>query len=62
MNIIFKTRQMEKKLNKIPVVIFSVSGHAKVILDIIESGNSYELLGFIDNETPIGTNILGYKV
>jgi len=49
-------------LKKIPMVIFGVSGHAKVILDIIESGSSYELLGFIDNEAPIGTNVLGYKV
>ena len=49
-------------MKKISVVIFGVSGHAKVILDIIESGNSYELLGFIDNNKPIGTNVLGYKV
>ena len=49
-------------MKKIPVVIFGVSGHAKVILDIIESGDSYELLGFVDNDTPVGTSLLGYKV
>ena len=49
-------------MKRIPVVIFGVSGHAKVILDIIESGDTYELIGFIDNNIPIGTNVLGYKV
>ncbi len=49
-------------MKKIPVVIFGVSGHAEVILDIIESGDSYKLLGFVDNETPVGTSLLGYKV
>ncbi len=49
-------------MSKPRVVIFGVSGHAKVIVDIIESSHSFELAGFIDNDTPIGTNVLGYEV
>ena len=45
------------------VVIFGLSGHAKVIVDIIESIPSLQIIGFIDNVSPAGTNFLGdYKV
>jgi len=44
------------------VVIFGSGGHAKVIVDIIESNDDLELIGFIDtNKTP-GDECLGYKV
>ena len=44
------------------VVIFGCSGHAKVIVDIIESNQNFELIGFIDNFTPESTKILDHKV
>lgn len=44
------------------VVIFGSSGHAKVVLDIIESNNNYELIGFIDKFIPKDTSVLNYKV
>ena len=44
------------------IVIFGSSGHAKVIVDIIESNNNFELIGFIDKLVPKGTIILDYKV
>lgn len=44
------------------VVIFGSSGHAKVIVDIIESESKFELLGFIDKFKSVGDEILGYKV
>ena len=44
------------------VVIFSSSGHAKVVVDVIESNPNFHLVGFIDKFKPIGEKILGYKV
>ena len=43
------------------VVIFGSSGHAKVIVDIIESESKFQLLGFIDKFKSVGDEILGYK-
>ena len=40
------------------VVIFGTSGHAQVIVDIIESDPKFELIGFIDNLIPVGEKIL----
>ena len=47
---------------KTRVVIFGVSGHAKAIVDIIESNNLYTLAGFIDKNIPPGTKVMGYDV
>ena len=44
------------------VVIFGSSGHAKVIVDIIESNNNFELIGFIDKLIPQDTIILNSRV
>lgn len=44
------------------IVIFEGSGHAKVIIDIIESKNNIELIGFIDKLIPQETTVLNYKV
>ena len=44
------------------VVIFGCSGHAKVVVDIIESNNNYELIGFIDKFIPKSTSVLDYTV
>ena len=44
------------------VVIFGCSGHAKVVVDILESNEDYILVGFIDKFIPENTNILNYKV
>ena len=44
------------------VVIFGCSGHAKVVADILESNNKYQLIGFIDKFIPNNTTVLDYKV
>ena len=44
------------------VVIFGCSGHAKVVVDILESNEDYRLIGFIDRFIPENTNVLDYKV
>lgn len=44
------------------LVIFCSSGHAKVIIDIIESNSQFELVGLIDNQIPKGQKLLGYEI
>ena len=44
------------------VVIFGASGHAQVIVDMIENNPKYELVGFIDKYKNIQDTILNYQV
>lgn len=45
------------------VLVYGASGHAKVILDIIEKVGSYRVLGMIDDkESLAGTDFCGYPV
>ena len=49
---------MEKKA----IFIVGASGHAKVIIDIIEKESVYEVVGLIDSFKNKGEEVLGYKV
>lgn len=45
------------------IFIFGASGHAKVVIDIIERQNVYEIAFLIDDNTTLkGTEIYGYRV
>jgi sugar O-acyltransferase (sialic acid O-acetyltransferase NeuD family) len=44
------------------VIIIGAGGHSKVIVDIIQNEQKYEIAGFIDNNLPMGHKILDYKV
>ncbi|MBO0991434.1 acetyltransferase [Bacillus sp. SD088] len=45
------------------IVIFGASGHARVIIDILEKQNKYKIAGlFADTPELIGTNIMGYPI
>lgn len=44
------------------IVVIGSSGHAKVIIDIIEKGGIYSISGIVDPHRPIGTKIFGYEV
>jgi sugar O-acyltransferase (sialic acid O-acetyltransferase NeuD family) len=44
------------------IVVIGASGHASVIIDIIERQNIYTILGLIDSYKPIETEIFNYKV
>lgn len=45
------------------VLIFGAGGHAKVVMDIVEKGNLYEIAFLVDdNPTLKGKNIFGYRV
>jgi sugar O-acyltransferase (sialic acid O-acetyltransferase NeuD family) len=49
-------------MEKIPLLIIGSSGHAKVIIDIIERQDKYEILGLIDSYRLNDENTLGYKI
>ena len=49
-------------MSKPKIIIFGSSGHAKAIVDTIESAYEFELFGFIDKFKSVGDEILGYKV
>ncbi|WOD43374.1 acetyltransferase [Hwangdonia lutea] len=51
-----------KTFNKQNIVIIGASGHAKVIIDIIEKLNHFTIVGLIDSYKPIGTQIFDYMV
>jgi sugar O-acyltransferase (sialic acid O-acetyltransferase NeuD family) len=45
------------------IIIIGAGGHGKVVADAILKANSFELIGFVDANTPIGTTIFSdYKV
>lgn len=50
------------KNSKPNIVIIGASGHAKVIIDIIEKRNEYNIIGLIDSFKPVGTSIFEYKI
>ena len=44
------------------ILIVGSSGHARVIVDIIERSGSHEILGLIDDTKPTGTIEIGYAI
>ncbi len=44
------------------IVVIGASGHAKVIIDIIEQQNEYQIVGLIDSFKAIGETVYTYKV
>lgn len=44
------------------ILLFGASGHAKVIIDIVEKENKYQIVGLVDDFAPVGKEVLGYKV
>ena len=49
-------------MNKEQIIIIGSSGHAKVIIDIIEKSNQYEIAG-LTNANPINVEkVLGYNI
>jgi sugar O-acyltransferase (sialic acid O-acetyltransferase NeuD family) len=44
------------------IVIFGAGSHCKVVIDIIEKSNQFNILGLIDSVKEVGTEVLGYKV
>lgn len=44
------------------IVLIGSSGHAKVIVDIVEKQARYKIVGFIDSFRPLGAQTLGYEI
>lgn len=44
------------------ILIFGASGHAKVVVDIVEKEKKYQIAGIIDNTLTKGSTLLGYTV
>ncbi len=44
------------------VIIVGASGYSKVIIDIFEKENKYQIVGLVDTNRKIGEDILDYKV
>jgi len=49
-------------MSKENIIIAGASGHAKVIVDIIEKGPEYDILGFLDKNRKAGEEFFGYKI
>lgn len=44
------------------IVIVGASGHAKVIIDIVQKQGKYNLVGLLDRVVDVGTKTMGYPV
>lgn len=44
------------------ILIIGSSGHARVVIDIIEKGSKYNIAGLIDSFAPKGNVVLGYPI
>ncbi|WP_378173695.1 acetyltransferase [Aquimarina sp. SS2-1] len=44
------------------IVIIGASGHAKVVIETIESNGKYQIYGLIDSFKPTGDKLLGYEI
>ena len=49
-------------VKKSKILIIGSSGHAKVIIDILEKRDEYQILGLIDDFRSVGEETSGYRV
>jgi sugar O-acyltransferase (sialic acid O-acetyltransferase NeuD family) len=49
-------------MEKENLIIIGSSGHAKVIIDIVEKQNKYNLLGLIESNPDLEKSVLGYAI
>jgi sugar O-acyltransferase (sialic acid O-acetyltransferase NeuD family) len=49
-------------MEKEKLIIVGSSGHAKVVIDIVEKEDKYEIIGLIDDNRKVGDNTLGYPI
>jgi sugar O-acyltransferase (sialic acid O-acetyltransferase NeuD family) len=49
-------------MSKLPIIIVGSSGHAKVVIDIVNKLNCYELIGVIDPFRTIGEKVFSVKI
>jgi len=44
------------------ILVFGASGHAKVVIDAIEKGGAFSVLGLVESFKPAGTEFFGHSV
>jgi sugar O-acyltransferase (sialic acid O-acetyltransferase NeuD family) len=44
------------------IVIIGASGHARVVIDIVEHAGEFEIAGLVDRDSEVGSRVLGYPV
>src|SRR5258707_14028947 len=44
------------------IVVIGASGHAKVVIDVIEKQGKYQVAGLIDSLKPAGESVYGYEI
>ena len=44
------------------ILIFGCGGHAKSIIDLIDSTNKFKIIGLVGKKNELGREILGYPV
>lgn len=49
-------------MGKIPLLIIGSSGHAKVVIDIAEKQNKFQILGLVDTYKAMNEQVLGYSI
>ncbi len=49
-------------MQKPGIFIFGASDHARVVIDIVELEERYQILGLFDSFKPEGTKVMGYEV
>lgn len=49
-------------MHKISLIIYGAGDHAKVIIDLVEKLNQYNIVGLIDDAKPDGSLVLNYSV
>lgn len=45
-----------------PIILIGGGGHCKSVIDVIEQGNQFEIVGIIDRKELVGSEVLGYKI
>lgn len=48
--------------NKKSIVVIGASGHAKVVIDLLEKEDRHQILGLIDTHKSVGESLFGYEV
>ncbi len=44
------------------IILIGGGGHCKSVIDVIESGGNFNIIGIIDQKDKVNNNVLGYKI
>ena len=55
-------RPINRLLRMKNILVVGSSGHARVVIDIIEQQGSYKIAGLLDRNRPVGETTMGYNI